>query len=149
MWLIIGIHSISVTWYNSIYVVFFLLPTCNIYRDLTVHVRILRFSFINLRVYSINPSYMIGNFHGIVNYSNIKLEYQGLGPCNVHVGRWCHCGSGKPSGRPKTLGRGWQPFGRAGPILQIGWVRLKYAGTHGLGWCVPAPPPKPATKNTI
>ena len=30
---------------------------------------------------------MIGNFHGIVNYSNIKLEYQGLGPCNVHVGR--------------------------------------------------------------
>ena len=32
MLLIIGIHSISVTGYNSIYVIFFLLPTCNIYR---------------------------------------------------------------------------------------------------------------------
>ena len=36
MLLIIGIHSVSVTCYDSIHVIFFLLPTCNIYRDLTV-----------------------------------------------------------------------------------------------------------------
>ena len=36
MLLIIGIHSISVTCYISIYVGFFLLPTCNIFKDLTV-----------------------------------------------------------------------------------------------------------------
>ena len=36
MLLIIGMNSISVTCYNSIYVVFLLLPTCNIYRVLTV-----------------------------------------------------------------------------------------------------------------
>ena len=36
MLLIIGIHSISVTCCNSIHVIFFLLPTCNIYNDLIV-----------------------------------------------------------------------------------------------------------------
>ena len=38
MLLIIGMNSISVTCYDSIYVIFKLLPTCNIYRIiLTVH----------------------------------------------------------------------------------------------------------------
>ena len=36
MLLIIGIHSTSVTCYDSIYVIVELLPTCNIYGDLTV-----------------------------------------------------------------------------------------------------------------
>jgi hypothetical protein len=36
MLLIIGMNSISVICYNSIYVIFLLLPTCNIYRALTV-----------------------------------------------------------------------------------------------------------------
>ena len=36
MLLITGIRSISVNCYDSIYVMFLLLPTCNIYRDLIV-----------------------------------------------------------------------------------------------------------------
>ena len=38
----IGIHSISVTCYDSIYFIIQLLPTCNIYRDLTVLLLYLR-----------------------------------------------------------------------------------------------------------
>ena len=38
MLLIIRIHSISVTCYDSIYVILLLLPTYNIYKDLTVFV---------------------------------------------------------------------------------------------------------------
>ena len=58
------------------------------------------------------------------------------------MSRW----AGRPSGSPlNKSGEGGSQYVERAQLAKMG----DFAGTRGLGWCFPAPPPKPATLNTI